>query len=301
MDGRREDIRMEMIGNNSPTKTKWNALLHLLDDESPVVRKAIIGECETHPVEAKEFLESISQGDDPLLARHARELVRALGWIDGVGDFVRFIRSQRYELETGWFLLDRTVYPSFQSSSSTLFMDKVARRSRELLTPPMSSRQSCSVLNRVLFHEYGFRGAGKNFENPENSFLHRVIDRRQGLPITLCVLYILIARRIGLDLEPIGLPGRFMVGCFEDERPFYVDAWAGGKILEVEQMENYLEHSSVENSGSALLPVTVAETLARGCRNLSFHYIQAEDLKRSKMFGSFVDEFERVRRIATNA
>ena len=65
MDGRREDIRMEMIGNNSPTKTNWNALLHLLDDESPVVRKAIIGECETHPVEAKEFLESISQADDP--------------------------------------------------------------------------------------------------------------------------------------------------------------------------------------------------------------------------------------------
>ena len=85
-------------------------------------------------------------------------------------------------------------------------MDKLARRTRELLTPPMSPRQICSILNRVLFHEYGFRGAGKDFENPENSFLHRVIERRQGLPITLSVLFILIARRIGLELEPIGLP-----------------------------------------------------------------------------------------------
>ena len=73
----------------------------------------------------------------------------------------------------------------------------------------------------------------------------------------------------------------------------------GGKILEVEQMENWW-NLSVGNSGSALLPVTVAETLAGGCQP-SFQYIQAEDLKRSKMFGSFVDEFERVRRIATNA
>ncbi len=292
---------MEKIGHNTKSQAKWKALLGLLDDESPVVRKCILDECDAHPVEAKEFLHNISQGEDRLLARHAQDLVRDLGWIDGVGDFVRFIRSQRYELESGWFLLDRTVYPSFQSSSSTLFMDKLARRTRELLTPPMSPRQICSILNRVLFHEYGFRGAGKDFENPENSFLHRVIERRQGLPITLSVLFILLARRIGLDLEPIGLPGRFVVGCFEDERPFYLDAWAGGKILEVEQMENYLEHSSVEGSGSVLLPVTVAETLARGCRNLSYHYLRAEDSKKSKMFGSFVDEFERVRRIATNA
>lgn len=292
---------MEKTGHNTKSQTKWKALLGLLDDESPVVRKGILDECDAHPVEAKEFLHNISQGEDPLLARHAQDLVRDLGWIDGVGDFVRFIRSQRYELETGWFLLDRTVYPSFQSSSSTLFMDKLARRTRELLTPPMSARQICSILNRVLFHEYGFRGAGKDFENPENSFLHRVIERRQGLPITLSVLFILLARRIGLELEPIGLPGRFVVGCFEDDRPFYLDAWAGGKILEVEQMENYLEHSSVEDSGSALLPVTVAETLARGCRNLSYHYLQAEDIQKSKMFGSFVNEFERVRRIATNA
>ena len=78
----------------------------------------------------------------------------------------------------------------------------------------------CSVMNRVLFHEYGFRGAGKDFENPQNSFLHRVLERRKGLPITLSVIYILIARRLGFDLEPIGLPGRFMVGCFSDERPF---------------------------------------------------------------------------------
>ena len=47
---------------------------------------------------------------------------------------------------------------------------------------------TCEVINRVVFHEYGFRGARENFENPENSFLHRVLDRREGLPISLCVV-----------------------------------------------------------------------------------------------------------------
>jgi regulator of sirC expression with transglutaminase-like and TPR domain len=128
-----------------------------------------------------------------------------------------------------------------------------------------------------------------------------VLDRRQGLPITLSVLYLLIARRIGLELDPIGLPGRFMVGCFAEERPFYIDAWSGGKILELEQMENFLEHSSIEDSGSALLPVTVAETLCRGCRNLVYHFQLSKNPEKSSLFDEFVKEFERVQRLASNA
>ena len=92
-----------------------------------------------------------------------------------------------------------------------------------------------------------------------------------------------------------------MVGCFKEDRPFYVDAWSGGKILELEQMENFLEHSSVEDSGSALLPVTVGETLSRGCRNLVHHFLLAKDSEKSNLFSGFVQEFERVQRLASNA
>jgi len=287
-----------MSNSSNPS---FKSIKTLIDDETPVVRDAVVQQLKNFPDEGKAFLQEILDGRDPLLAKHAQEINKSLGWADVIGDFVEFIRSQRYELETGWFLLDRTVYPDFQATSATLFMDKLADRVRELVAPPLSPRQTCSVLNRVLFHEYGFRGSGKNFENPENSFLHRVLDRRQGLPITLSVLYLLIARRIGLELDPIGLPGRFMVGCFAEERPFYIDAWSGGKILELEQMENFLEHSSIEDSGSALLPVTVAETLCRGCRNLVYHFQLSKNPEKSSLFDEFVKEFERVQRLASNA
>jgi len=287
-----------MSNSSNPS---FKSIKTLIDDETPVVRDAVVQQLKNFPDEGKAFLQEILDGRDPLLAKHAQEINKSLGWADVIGDFLEFIRSQRYELETGWFLLDRTVYPDFQATSATLFMDKLADRVRELVAPPLSPRQTCSVLNRVLFHEYGFRGSGKNFENPENSFLHRVLDRRQGLPITLSVLYLLIARRIGLELDPIGLPGRFMVGCFAEERPFYIDAWSGGKILELEQMENFLEHSSIEDSGSALLPVTVAETLCRGCRYLVYHFQLSKNPEKSSLFDEFVKEFERVQRLASNA
>lgn len=280
---------------------RWKPFRSLLDDENPLVRKALLERLKENADEGVVFLRKMADDHDPLLAKHAQDLIRTLGWVDGVSGFIEFIRSQRYELETGWFLLDRTVYPNFELPCATLFLDKLSDRCRELLTPPMLSLEICSVINRVLFHEYGFRGAGKDFENPQNSFLHRVLERRRGLPITLSVLYILIARRLGFDLEPIGLPGRFMVGCFCDERPFYIDPWAGGRIYEVDQVEEFLGDYSIEDSGSALLPVTVADTLVRGCRNLIHHYLKAEDPEKSGLFTGFVLEFERVQRIAASA
>jgi regulator of sirC expression with transglutaminase-like and TPR domain len=290
-----------IVSTSEEFKRRWKACRALLDDDSPLVRNALLAKLRDEPEEGRMFLREITEDSDPLLARHAQDLIKLLGWVDGKSDFIAFIRSQRYELETGWFLLDRTVYPSFELSSATLFLDELGDRCRELLTPPMLSREICSVINRVLFHEYGFRGAVKDFENPDNSFLHRVLERRKGLPITMSILYILVARRLGFDLEPIGLPNRFIVGCFSEERPFYMDPWAGGRFYDFDQMGGFLEEYSIENSGSVLLPVTVADTLVRGCRNLVHHYSLAEDQEKARLFNTFVQEIERIQGIATSA
>ena len=279
----------------------WSSLKSLLDDESEVVREGIAKFLQTVPETGREFLLSLSQGEDSYLAKHAQNLIEKLGWIDGAGDFIRFIRSLRYELETGWFLLDRTVYTNFDTSTYSFFLDKLADRCRELLLQPSSPRMTCEVINRVLFHEYGFRGARENFENPDNSFLHRVLDRREGLPISLCAIYILTARRIGFELDPIGTPGRFMVGCFSERHPFYIDCWAGGRFMELEQMEDKLGVLPDDESGANLLPVTVAETLTRACRNLGRHFASDNDLPKARLFESFVDEFDKVHQEASNA
>ena len=236
-----------------------------------------------------------------IISKHAKEIQTRLGWTDGKEEFLKFIRSKRYELETGWYLLDRTVYPNFDSTKSSLQLDELADRVRDLLTMPMDPRQTCLVINRVLFHEFGFRGAGKNFENPDNSYLHIVLNKKHGLPITLSLIYILVARRVGFELEPIGLPGRFMVGCFYGDIPFYLDVWAGGKMIELEDMRDYLGISIEESSGSILLPVTVSEMLTRGCRNLAHHYSLKGREKEASMFSLFVSEFEKIRGLETNA
>ena len=283
----------------SPDRAK--ALLGLLDDDSPFVQKALLEELKRLSGSGETFLRETAQGLDTSLALRAGELLYELGWADGQQAFLEFIRSLKYELETGWFLLDRTVSPTCDIAACHLFLDEMSERCRELMTPPISAREQCRIMNRVFFHEYGFRGATKDFSDPDNSFIHKVVERRRGLPITLSVIYLLMARRIGFELEPIGLPGRFMVGCFTEEPPFYIDVWSGGRFREAHELEAFLGDSPSAQSGAYLLPVTVAETLSRGCRNLAMHYRQAGNMDLAGLFLRFVSEFDGALRREANA
>ncbi len=285
------------------TKGRTSAILRLLDDESEVVRRSVRKELIRSPKAAEALLRKAADGADESLALTARSLLEHLGWADGVKPFLAFIRSLKYELETGWLLLDRVAHPTLDVSGTLAFLDQLAERCGELLIPPHSARERCMIMNRVIFHEYGFQGALKDAVDPANSFLHKVVERRRGLPITLSVLYLLVARRMDFELEPIGLPGRFMVGCFADERPFYVDVWSGGSLREPGELNAFLklEKVSPEECSGALLPVTVSETLVRACRNLFYQYYGAGEQEKAELYLSFIREFRDVLRREANA
>jgi regulator of sirC expression with transglutaminase-like and TPR domain len=157
---------------------------------------------------------------------------------------------------------------------------------------PSTSREKCRVINRVLFHEKGYHGNVDHYTDPDNSFLDQVLERRKGLPISLSVLYLLVAQRLGLDLEPIGLPGHFMVGCFTDNYPFFIDAFDGGVLRTPEEIFVFLRSSDISPQLSDLAPTPIREVLCRSCRNLANHDESNGDLQRSVLFDSFVIDFE---------
>ena len=91
-------------------------------------------------------------------------------------------------------------------------------------------------LNRLLFEEEGFRGNTREYYDPRNSFLNDVLDRRTGIPITLAVIYIEVARRAGVHVEGINFPGHFLVRLpvqrgLRYSKDLIIDAHRGGAIL----------------------------------------------------------------------
>lgn len=269
-----------------------SALLSLLDDPSPTVRRALLARFTAHGADAAPFLHEIARGAHPALARAASSFIEELQLADPVGEFLTFIRSLHYELETGALLLARTVNPQLDVGACCEQLDAIAARCTELIAEPATTREKCRIMNRVLFHEWGFRGNVEHYTDPRNSFIDEVLTRRQGIPLSLSLVYLLVAQRLGLPLEPIGLPGHFIVGCYDDEEPFFVDPFDRGLFRDVEEITTFLRSHQLEPKPTDLMPTSVREVLCRSCRNLVNHYTLAQDPERAKLFARFVAEFE---------
>jgi regulator of sirC expression with transglutaminase-like and TPR domain len=148
------------------------------------------------------------------------------------------------------------------------------------------------VLNRVLFHEYGFRASDADDPDPLLDLLDQVLFRRQGLPVTLCMVYVLVGQRVGLTLEPVALPGQFVVGCFLGDPPFFVDASEQGVFRTRGDLFQRLRRQNCEPKVSDLAPTPVREVLCHCCRDLALRCAATQEHARARLFATFVEEFE---------
>src|SRR5205807_1185441 len=112
-----------------------------------------------------------------------------------------------FGLEQGLWLLAQTEYPEINVEAYQALLDTFASEVAERLEPGGEPKALLGKLNDYIFGELRFAGNEENYYDPENSYLNRVVDRRTGNPINLCVVYLLLARRLRLPVAGIGLPG----------------------------------------------------------------------------------------------
>ena len=274
------------------SEARREALLSLLDDTTPPVRKALLAHFIDVGAPAVQFLQEVSHSSHRVLARHATWFLEEMRFSDPVAEFRGFIRSLNYELESGALLLSRTVSPALDVGACCATLDEIAQRCRELITHPATVREQCRIINRVLFHEWGFHGNVENYTDPLNSLIDQVLTRRKGIPISLCTVYLLIADRLGRELEPVGLPRHFIVGCYTEAKPFFIDPFDRGIFLDTDEVFALLRANKIVPKTTDLMPTPIREVLCRSCRNLVNHYKAAGETEHARLFASFVEEFD---------
>ncbi len=281
-----------IVPENPLTTSKLHSLKQLIDDPSPSVQDAVLRELTEMGEKGTNFIQKLCTSDNLEIRYGANQIAIALEKNSPEGMFRDFINSLNYELETGFFLMSRIHTPDLDISECMNTFDEMAHRCKILFTAPMNIRDKCRILNRVLFHEYGFTGNKSDYGNPENSFLQPLIEKRKGIPISLSIIYLLIAQRLEMNLEPVGIPGRFMVGCYETNEPFFIDVFDNGVFRTFEEVATSIKQSQIEPDLGLFAPCTTGEVICRCCRNLKQHYTQASNLEKAELFLSFVHEFE---------
>lgn len=160
-------------------------------------------------------------------------------------------------------------------------LDRIAARARALVASGWSASPAVA---HVLYTELGYRGNTADYYDPKNSFLAEVLVRRTGIPISLSVVYLEVARRVGLAAEGVGFPGHFLVRVVDRGHALVIDPFGGGMALGKGELEQLLARTAGPDArldDHALAPASTPQILGRMLLNLAGIYGRRGDLFRS--------------------
>jgi regulator of sirC expression with transglutaminase-like and TPR domain len=199
---------------------------------------------------------------------------------DAVREFARYVArpAEEIRLDEAALLLARTEYPALDLSAQLARLDALAARAE--CDPGQSPHANIASLNRLLFEEEKFAGNEKEPDDPRNSYLNDVLDRKMGIPITLSLVYQEVARRCGLPVVGVGFPGHFLAKYLAASGEILLDPYQSGAILSLQDCEAKLKAQFGEEAEfrpSFLMISSTKQTLSRMLNNLKGSYFRGKD------------------------
>jgi regulator of sirC expression with transglutaminase-like and TPR domain len=252
------------------------ALISLLADDDQTVYRTVRQKIISYGPASASWLRSHVLSNDPVLRRRAREIVSHFARQTADTQLLAFCLNQGedFDLEQSVLLLARTQYPEINTEAYSAVLDDYAGELRDRLDLNGEPGQILRIINEYLFRELKFTGDETNFYDPDNSYFNRVMDRKTGNPISLSLVYLLLARRLRLPMAGIGLPGHFLCRYQSSRAEIYIDAFRGGRLLTKADCVKHVVQLRQRFDESCLAPVSSRRILLRICANLHQIYTQ---------------------------
>jgi regulator of sirC expression with transglutaminase-like and TPR domain len=263
------------------------SLVGLLDEEDPhsldLVRRRILGAGDA----ALPYLEELKAAAGELADR-AEAVSLEIRFKKLRREFAALSVVDEPDLEKGALLLSRFAYPELQARAYTAWLDKVAVRIQDELPSDADAGMTFQRLNSHLFHAMGFCGNARQFDDPDNTYINRVIDNRRGNPESLSVLYLLLAKRLRLPVYGVSTPGHFLVGFRPGPHACFIDAYHRGRLLDLLEVRRMLAKGGVRFREELVARCSTRDILVRMMRNLILIYDKAGSPERSQLLAKLV-------------
>lgn len=280
------DNKNENIDMASDSRNKdLNNLIRLMDDECDFVYKNIKEKFLEYGEDSLLFLKNYTESENELVSSRSKEIISILHF-DTIDKKLENLSANGEDfLEEAIFLVSSLEYPEIDFDNYKMLIDKMALDIEKKIAVDsdisLTPMEKIGVVNQYLFEEKGFRGNTENFFDPDNSYINRVIDRKTGIPISLSILYILIAKRLALPVSGVNLPAHFIIKykCPEDE--FFIDPYNKGKIILKNEAICFLKFLGIQEEKYETVPFLMAakdrDIVARMINNLVNIYDKKQD------------------------
>lgn len=264
------------------------SLVSLLDDEDPQSLALVHARLREAGEAVLPYLDEARDQAPPELAKRCLQFADEMRFEDLRRRFLTLARERVLDLETGALLVSRFGHPQVDPAVYGDWLDKVAAAANEDIPRDAPIADCIRRLASHLFIGMGFGANDSNYYDPENSFLSRVIDARRGIPITLSVLFLLLAKRLRIPAYGVGAPGHFLVGFRDRGDEFFLDAYRQGRIIDKSEARRMILRNGYEFRPSFLRPCPPREILTRMMRNLLSIYQKTGSTEKAERLSELV-------------
>lgn len=196
--------------------------------------------------------------------------------------FYQAVHQPEINLAESALYIAQEEYPALDPDAYLNALDTMAEEVQERLPSERYPLRVVRVINQYLYDDLGFTGNTTDYYDPRNSFFNDVIDRRTGIPITLSLVYLEIAKRVDFPMVGTKMPGHFLIRPNIKETEIYIDPFHQGEILFTQDCQERLAqiYGQAELQPAFLEPISPQQFLARMLTNLKHIYIQRSEIQK---------------------
>ncbi|MGN0002031.1 MAG: transglutaminase-like domain-containing protein [Sphingobacterium composti] len=252
------------------------AIISLLDDPDTEVFNQIEQHLITSGPEIIPLLEENWESSfDPLSQSRIENIIHKIQFDQIKHELQLWNLKNSEDLLEGLLIVNRYQYPNLDENNVILTISELKRNAWFLLMYDMSPIEKVKLLNNVLFREFGLSGNTSNYHDPQNSFIHKVLETKKGNPISLSCIYSIVAQQLDIPIYGINLPKHFVVAYMEDlEHPplFYINAFNRGQMMQQNDINSFLKQLNLPPTDEYTMPCTNKAIIKRVLRNLITAY-----------------------------
>lgn len=274
-----------------PIMSQKDALIRLLRDNDPDTVSLLKEQLVRAGIDNVVALRDLLALDEAAITAHVRDVLERIETDEAQDEMLlcAHLFPEHGDIEAAWWLLTRCFEPDAPIAKLHRKLDSWGRRLRALVGEANSSRERLQALTNFMARDLGFRGNAEEYYDPKNSLLSEVIETRLGIPISLAMLYVIVGRRAGMQIDGINLPGHFIARY---ERILF-DPFHGGRILSRPDCEAILARQRLKTQSCYFAPASPRLIFMRMLANLVFVFDRTGARRKHDLVMSWLKALDR--------
>lgn len=257
---------------------KIKALISLLDDEDTEILAQVEREIMSLGEDIIPYLETEWENNfNPVVQKRIEELIHTLQFEIVLTRLNNWKEEGGSDLLEGMWVLATYQYPDLDLNKLRQEIEQIYYDVWLEFKNDILPYDQVRIINNVIFQKLKFSANTKNFHSPANSMINMVLETRKGNPISLCVIYMLVAQKLGLPVYGVNLPNLFILTYKTDSLQFYINAFNKGLIFSKADIDNYISHLNLNPMDIFYQPCSNIEIIKRVLRNLIISFEKLGD------------------------